>query len=122
MGGGLTLPGQPVAPIEETLGDVEDPALAAIGAPDEALTSTRAGNWTGSIITGLELVIPPWAAGIVASPLMILWFVIEAMTDSGKAIVLPMALLMAGMLWVVLENRVFTFALIRRAEDGDGRS
>jgi hypothetical protein len=100
-------------------GGAGDPALAAMGVRDEASTepSTRASAWTGSIIEGLELVIPPWAAEMMASPLMVLGFVVEAMTDSGRAIMLPLALLMAGMLWVIFENRVFSLALIRRPEN-----
>ncbi|MEX2651550.1 MAG: hypothetical protein WD473_03760 [Acidimicrobiia bacterium] len=121
-GAGAAMPDRLVTPIDPQFGDVEDPALAAMGVRDEALTvpSTRASSWSGSVIKGLELVIPPWAAGIVASPLMILGFVVEAMTDSGKAIMLPVALLMAGMLWVVFENRVFTFAPIGGDEDEEG--
>lgn len=121
-GEGPALPDGSGNPIDSNFGEVKDPALAAMGAEDEALTSTRVSSWTGSIIKGLELVIPPWAAGIVASPLVILGFVVEAMTDSGKAIMLPLALLMAGMLWVVLENRVFTFAFLRRPADEEGGS
>lgn len=98
-------------------GDVEDPVLAAMGLDAASIPSTRTSGWSGSIIKGLELVIPPWAAAVVASPLMILGFVLEAMTDSGKAIMLPATLLMAGMLWVVFERRVFTFAFLGRPEE-----
>ncbi len=105
-----------------SFGNVEDPVLAAVGLDAASIASTRASGWTGSIINGLELVIPPWAAAIVASPLMILGFVLEAMTDSGKAIMLPIALLMAGMLWVVFESRGFTFAFLGRPEDNKGDS
>ncbi len=95
-----------------------DPALAAMGA-QEALTdsSMREAAWAGHMIEGLELVIPRWAVGMVASPLLVLGFVFEAMTDSGRAIMLPLALLTAGLLWVVFENRVFTLASIRRHDD-----
>ncbi|MDP9494868.1 MAG: hypothetical protein M3P87_06470 [Actinomycetota bacterium] len=104
-----------------SFGNVEDPVLATMGL-DASVALTRASSWTGSVIKGLELVIPPWAAAIVASPLMILGFVLEAMTDSGKAIMLPVALLMVGMLWVVFESRGFAFAFLGRPKDNDGAS
>lgn len=109
------------SPFDLSFGSVEDPVLAAMGL-DASVALTRASSWTGSIIKGLELVIPPWAAAIVASPLMILGFVLEAMTDSGKAIMLPVALLMVGMLWVLVESRGFTFAFLGRPKDNDGAS
>jgi hypothetical protein len=83
-------------------------------------SSYLADSWTGSIIQGLGLVIPRWAVGVVTSPLMVLGFVFDAMTDSGKAIMLPVSLLAAGLLWVAFENRIFTLAMIRRNREGRG--
>ena len=104
--------------------EAADPLLAAMGSRDGALTvsSFLANSWTGSMIQGLELVIPPWAVGVVTSPLMVLGFVLDAMTDSGKAIMLPLTLLMAGMLWVVFENRAVTLTVIRRSRERRGES
>lgn len=86
----------------------EDPAVAAIGTREaQASMMTEETSWAGSALDGLELVMPPWAAGMVVSPLMVIGFVFEAMTDSGRAILLPLGLLLAGMLWVLLESRGF---------------
>jgi hypothetical protein len=84
----------------------EDPAVAAIGdRVDRVDPSIEGGSLAGSALDGLELVIPPWAASMVASPLVVIGFVFEAMTDSGRAILLPVVLLLVGMLWVLVENR-----------------
>lgn len=101
---------------------VADPLLAAMGDGDGGLSASSylADSWTGSIIQGLELVIPRWAVGVVTSPLMVLGFVFDAMTDSGKAIMLPVSLLAAGLLWVAFENRIFTLAMIRRNREERG--
>jgi hypothetical protein len=85
---------------------VDDPTVLAIGSQQvESNTLNEERSWAGSALDGLELVIPPWAAGMVVSPLMVIGFVFDAMTDSGRAIMLPLVLLLAGMLWVLVENR-----------------
>ena len=110
--------GPPTTGDPESIG-VADPALAAMAAPQEGLTGSSVieAAWGGHLIEGLELVIPRWAVGMVSSPLLVLGFVVDAMTDSGRAIMLPLALLIAGLLWVVFENRVFTLTMIRRHDD-----
>jgi hypothetical protein len=80
----------------------------------EETPSNLGAMWSGSLLEHLELVMPPWAAGAVTSPLMIFGFVIDAMTDSGRAIMLPVSLLMAGMIWVLFENRAFALSLFAR--------
>ncbi len=94
-------------PDESTgIGGAGDPAVLAIGSQHvESDIPNEERSWAGSALDGLELVIPPWAAGMVVSPLMVVGFVLDAMTDSGRAIMLPVVLLLAGMLWVLIENR-----------------
>ncbi|MGA7098197.1 MAG: hypothetical protein WB245_11605 [Acidimicrobiia bacterium] len=88
------------------IGGVDDPTVLAIGSQQvESDIPNEERSWAGSALDGLELVIPPWAAGMVVSPLMVIGFVFDAMTDSGRAIMLPLVLLLAGMLWVLVENR-----------------
>ena len=81
--------------------------------------STLDQSWAGSIISGLDLVMPPWVTDVVTSPLMVFGFVFAAVTDSGQAILLPMSLLLVGTLWVLFENRAFTLTVVRRSR-GEG--
>ncbi len=119
-----TIPGPVDGRANEQLNTSEpDPSVSAMAVPAaEGTSSSMGAMWSGSLLEHLELVMPPWAAGAVTSPLLILGFVIDAMTDSGRAIMLPVSLLMAGIIWIMFENRAFAlsfFARDRREEDAD---
>lgn len=58
-----------------------------------------------SFLGGLDLVIPPWARNLLTSPMMVFGFIFAALTDSGRAILLPTALLVVGMSVVIIESR-----------------
>ncbi len=97
-----------------------DPAMGAIAGGSPVVEwSTLDQSWAGSIISGLDLVMPPWVTDFVTSPLMVFGFVFAAVTDSGQAILLPMSLLLVGTLWVLFENRAFTLTVVRRSR-GEG--
>ncbi|MEX1093741.1 MAG: hypothetical protein WEF28_11365 [Acidimicrobiia bacterium] len=56
-------------------------------------------------LEGLDLVIPPWASALSRSAMMVFGFIFAALTDSGRAILLPTSLLLVGMSAVIIESR-----------------
>ena len=72
-----------------------------------ALPAGQTDNEWGDLplLEGLDLVIPPWARSLLSSPTMVFGFIIAALTDSGRAILLPTSLLLVGMSLVIVESR-----------------
>ena len=106
----------PQAELDAQLPD--DPALSPLaGQADESGSPLIGDGLAVSLINGLELVIPPWVADGLVSPLLILGFLVQAMTDSAEAILMPALLLTLGMIWIVAENRLSAFATARRRDE-----
>jgi hypothetical protein len=78
--------------------------MIGVGASVVSATADLEALPAGSLMAGGELVIPPWAHSLVTSQLMVLGFVVDALTDSGKAIMFPAALLVVGMALVLIES------------------
>jgi hypothetical protein len=83
-----------------------DPIIATLGAAATADSLARHGAWGGSIVDGLELVIPPWAAALVASPLLVFLFLVASLTDSGREVLVPTLVLVAALALMLIENRL----------------
>ncbi|MGZ8784796.1 MAG: hypothetical protein ACXW1Y_04450 [Acidimicrobiia bacterium] len=98
-------------------GDGGDRALLPL--PDPGLVETSVDpRLLGAFIDALGLVIPPFAATALVSPLLVLEAFVGAFTDGGQAILLPGVLLLLGAGWVANESRfVAFFGLLRRRRE-----
>ncbi len=77
-----------------------------LGTFTSALPAGQSGaGWSLPFLEGLDLVIPPWARDLFSSPMMVFGFIVAAITDSGRAILLPTTLLLVGMSLVIVESR-----------------
>lgn len=80
----------------------EDAALAALAAPDDTDPggSRPGGAFSNALLDGLTLVVPPAVAAALLSPLVLLEALLAVFASTGKELLVPLATLTAGVIWV----------------------
>ena len=88
--------------------DPYDVTLAALPDPEQLATSGAEINSgiTEGLLEGLDLVLSPPIATALLSPLLVFSALAQALTDSGKALLLPGFMLLVGFLYLSNEAKV----------------
>lgn len=86
----------------------------------EAPQAPPAGPVSGLLLSGLEIVVPPAVADVLVSPLLVLEVLLRALTESGRAVVLPAAFLAVATGWIVTRGKGgFRIGVLERAPERD---
>jgi hypothetical protein len=82
--------------------------LAALPDPEQLATSGAeiSSGITDGLLEGLDLVLSPPIATALLSPLLVFSAFAQALTDSGKALLLPGFMLLVGFLYLSNEAKV----------------
>ncbi len=88
--------------------DPSDVTLAALPDPEQLATSGAeiSSGITEGLFEGLDLVLSPPIATALLSPLLVFSALAQALTDSGKALLLPGFMLLVGFLYLSNEAKV----------------
>ena len=87
--------------------DPYDVTLAALPDPEQLATSGEISSGiTEGLLDGLDLVLSPPIATALLSPLLVFSALAQALTDSGKALLLPGFMLLVGFLYLSNEAKV----------------
>jgi hypothetical protein len=65
----------------------------------DSTSGSGGGGLSNLLLDGLELVIPPAVASSLLSPLLLLESVFGAFMETGRGLLIPGLLLVAGVLW-----------------------
>ncbi len=76
-----------------TVTGVDLPDVVTVPAPTRQVLSAAGAPLAGSLIHGLEIVLPPAVATVLASPLIVLELLLGTLLDSGGADIVPSLLL-----------------------------
>jgi hypothetical protein len=84
-----------------------DVAMAALPTDDGSNdgTAPEPRSMSGALFEGLDVAIPPLVASAILSPLMIAEALLAAFLETGRELMIPSLLLLAGSIWMLYDIR-----------------
>lgn len=98
-------------------------ALAALPDSDDAGRggSRPGGTFSNALLDGLTLVVPPAVAAALLSPLVLLEALVSVFAATGRELLIPLVVLVAGVAWAGGRRRADDTITAPTASQGVGR-